>query len=626
MKKTTSSLAILFALMFSIVAQAEEVAKDLLTRYTDLSIAYKLNEDGSSVEDRSWSLKVLKEQALESSKQFSFTYSTSVQKAEIQHAYTLKANGRRIDVSKDNYQLTVNGGKDSNLAIFSDRTTLTVVFPELEVGDTAAIDYRIKTPEAIFPGQFSDQDFFYKDQAYDHVALAIDFPKSMKLRYSIRDMEEEKNVIAGDRHLIAWSWTNSNPLINKRRDYGVYNYDEDPGYIFSTFTSNQQIAEAYGKRAIPKTAVTPRIKTLAEEIAKGKSTDDEVARSLYEWVSVNITYAGNCVGIGTVVPHDLDFILDNRMGDCKDHATLLQALLTAKGIQATQALVNAGSAYKLPKIPVVSMVNHVINYLPKKHLFLDSTSTDTPYGMLPFVDQDKSVLLVENYQDNLKTPVQPINTNEQIYKSTFTIDSDGSAKGETKVSLKGAFASDMRSAFRRVTKDQERDIIKNNFKRYNASAEGEFSRDDPKELTDRFSYVAQYAVKDMYKFTKTGALNISPLFFSDAPVGAFLKDDPLEDEHHDFLCRSGKSVEEFVYEFPKDMQIISVPDDIDISDKIISYKATYHLDGTRLIVKRVFDDLTQGNVCSEQSVKESILLLKKAKQNYNEQVIYKKVI
>lgn len=65
------------------------------------------------------------------------------------------------------------------------------------------------------------------------------------------------------------------------------------------------------------------------------------ARALYDWVATHITYAGNCIGIGAVVPRDLPFVLDNRMGDCKDHATLLQALLAARGIKSTQALVNA---------------------------------------------------------------------------------------------------------------------------------------------------------------------------------------------------------------------------------------------------------------------------------------------
>ncbi|MGO4779545.1 transglutaminase family protein, partial [Lysobacter sp. 2RAB21] len=141
-----------------------------------------------------------------------------------------------------------------------------------------------------------------------------------------------------------------------------YKVEDFPGYAFSTFRSYGQIAAAYGERALPKAAPTPRVRKLADEIAAGKKDQREVAKALYEWVSTNIQYAGNCIGLGAVVPRDQEFVLDNRIGDCKDHATLLQALLAAKNVPATQALINAGNVYQLPDIPVASSVNHVLNY------------------------------------------------------------------------------------------------------------------------------------------------------------------------------------------------------------------------------------------------------------------------
>ena len=113
----------------------------------------------------------------------------------------------------------------------------------------------------------------------------------------------------------------------------MYNGDEDPGYIISTFNTQEEVAKAYGLRATPKALPSERVKKLADDITKDKKSNDDIAHSLYDWVATNITYAGNCVGLGAVVPHDLDFILDNKMGDCKDHATLLQSLLSAKNIK-----------------------------------------------------------------------------------------------------------------------------------------------------------------------------------------------------------------------------------------------------------------------------------------------------
>ncbi len=237
--------------------------------------------------------------------------------------------------------------------------------------------------------------------------------------------------------IIEWSYTNPKPIQTERRDFSVYDPAKESGFAFSTFKTYADIAAAYGERALPKAAVTERINKLAGEIVKDKTAPREQARALYEWVALNITYAGNCIGIGAVVPRDLSFILDNKMGDCKDHATLLQALLAARGIKSTQALVNAGSMYRLPKIPTVFNVNHVINYLPTFDLYVDSTSDSTPFGMLPYSDQDKPTLLVEGFKDGTKTPVPPIGSNKQHIKSTFKIAPDGTVSGSIEVSQHG---------------------------------------------------------------------------------------------------------------------------------------------------------------------------------------------
>jgi hypothetical protein len=625
MSKALSKLTFCILMFLSFAASAIEYSKDIFLRYTNYSLEYNINTDGSFSEERSWSIQVLKDQALVYTKQASINYSTSVQDAEVLEAYTLKADGKKINVPKDSYQVTINGGKGSNQAIFSDRTTLIVVFPELAVGDTMVFHYKLIAKEAIFPNQFSATETYLKNIAYDDIKVKIDAPKSMKLRYDVREMVEEKNTIEEDRQVIVWTRKNSQPIINKRTNYSAYNNDEDPGFIVSTFNSHEEIAKAYGSRATPKAVVSERSKKLADEITKDKTSQDDIAHSLYDWVATNITYAGNCVGLGTVIPHDVDFILDNRMGDCKDHATLLQSFLLAKGIVSTQALINAGSAHKLPKIPEVSMVNHVINYIPAMDLFLDSTASYIPYRMLPPSDQGKPVLLVDGFKQDMKAPSQQPGTNIQEYKSSLKINSDGSAQGESKVNLKGLYAATARSTMRLISLDQEKDIVKNNFKGQGATATGEFTKDDPKALLDTYSYGAKYNAENLYVFSKSGAISLGTIFFNFAPMAQFVGEAELEDYTFDSSCSSGKSSEDLTYEFPTNIKIISIPDNFEISNQYLTYTATYKFEGNLLKVKRVIDDRTEGDVCKPAMLNENKKLLKQAYANYKEQLIYKKI-
>lgn len=190
MKHFVTFILLALHLLFSISTLAtEEKSQDIFSRFNNYSLSYNINEDGTFTEETAWSIKLLKEQAVEQARQTSISYSTSIQTADVIEAYTLKTNGKRIDSSKDNFQVTVNGGKDKNLAIFSDRTTMTVVFPQVEVGDTIVFKYRLTATVPIFPNHFSETASFYKTYAYDDIKISINAPESLKLNYAIRELK-----------------------------------------------------------------------------------------------------------------------------------------------------------------------------------------------------------------------------------------------------------------------------------------------------------------------------------------------------------------------------------------------------------------------------------------------------
>lgn len=603
-------------------AQAAETEAELDTRVSHYYATYTINPDATHVETHEWTTKILHERAVDGYKHYSFSYSTSIQKAEILHAYTLKADGRRIEVPKTNYQLKVNSGKDKHAPVFSDYTTLSVVFPDLAVGDTIAIAYKITQTEAMFPGQISITNNFSRLYAHDDVKITVDAPIALGAQYQARQMKEVRSEKDG-RLMLQWTYENKQPPKSKRRDWSVYDVEADPGFSFSTFKSYAAIADAYGLRAREKAVVTEPIQTLANQITQDKKGVREQARALYEWVATNITYAGNCIGVGAVVPHDITFILENRMGDCKDHATLLQALLRAKGIASTQALVNASSLYHLPKIPLVSSVNHVINYIPELNLYVDSTSQTTPFGMLPFSVIGKPVLLVDGYKEGLKTPVPPIGSNRQHMKSVVKIDAKGMARGEIAFSLKGSFAENTRARVRHYSKTQIEESVENVLRGMNLSGSGKITQDDPKALLDTFNFKVNFEVKELVALPGPAAMFIYPLFPSDAPVHHYVSNANAPAETVDTACWSGATTEEYIYHLPKNMKILSLPDDARVANDFLTYQATYRLKGNTLTVKRTVDDRTPGIICSPEMDAAYQKFAAQAAKNLRAQVIYK---
>lgn len=597
---------------------------DLATRFNRYTVEYRINGDGSFVENREWAKTILKEKAVAGNKQASINYSTSIQQADVVAAYTLKAGGRRVDAPKSNFQVETNSGKGKDAPIFSDWTALTVVFPEVEVGDTVVFAYRLTAKEPIYPGQFSVQEYFPRERAFDDVSIRIDAPAALWLQVAARQLTEVRKVEQDGRRIVEWSYQNRNPLKSKRRDFSAYDAEKEPGFAVSTFRDYAAVAEAYGVRARPKAVPNERVRQLADEVAKGRVAPRDVARTLYDWVAVNISYAGHCIGLGAVVPHDTDFILDNRMGDCKDHATLLQALLAAKGIASAQALVNAGSSYRLPKVPVVSTVNHVINYIPALDLYLDPTSNSTPFGMLPMSDADKPVLLVDGYRDGARTPAAAPGSNRQVMKTRIEVQPDGSVRGDVQVSYQGRFAADARYRMRNLDKSQEDELVRNVFKNMGYVGAGTFDKDDPKGLLDTYRYGAKFEVKNLLQYPGAGAFPIAPVFFSEAPINGYVFGALQGDEEADeFACSNGTAVEEYTYVFPKGMKILSIPDDARLANELLSYHASYKLKGNTLTVKRSYDDRTKGNLCGVEIANLYRDFARKVLPNIKAQVLYK---
>lgn len=601
---------------------ADGTPLDLAVRYGRYHTTTVVNADGTAVETHEWSKTVLKESALDNSKRASVGYSTSAQQGEVLAAYTVKADGRRIDVPKNNYQLEVNSGQAEGTPVYSDWTTLTVVFPDVAVGDSVVLSYKVTHKEPMFVGHFSAAQLFYRTIAYDDIRVRFDYPATMWAQHEGRGMKE-MHATEGERRIVEWTWSNPRPVKSDRRDFSVFDPDKEVGYAFSTFRNYADIASAYGVRAQPRAAVTDRLVKLAADIVTSAAGKKEQARALYEWVATNITYAGNCIGIGAVVPRNLDFVLDNKMGDCKDHATLLQALLTARGIKSTQALVNAGSVYGLPRIPVAMSVNHVINYLPEFDLFADSTSESTPFGLLPLGDQGKPVLLTEAHREGLKTPVPPSSSNRQTIRSVLKLAADGSVTGSVEVAQAGENAVSTREWARNLSKDAEDDFVKDVFRRMGLIGSGRFEKDDPKRLLDVYRYRADFKAEKFFKTPGAGAFYIVPPLNIAMPIYSAAQSMMESEADADVTCTGGTLVEDYTIELPKTIKVLAVPSDLKVGNERVSYQATYKLRGKTLSVRRVLEDRTEGRVCSPKSVMEFNKVAEKVIDNLKEPVLYR---
>ncbi|MEK6744210.1 MAG: DUF3857 and transglutaminase domain-containing protein [Nitrospirota bacterium] len=592
---------IMLLLFIASPALAEPMPEsDIPYRYLSWDVKYDVNADGSFVVTEKWSRTVLKENALAGLKDAHVTFSTSVAKGEILEAYTVKKSGQRIDAPKESYQVNISDGYKKASPLYSDQTTITVVFTDLAVGDTAVFSSRVTNSEGMFPNHFSTSHKFSPFGALDDASIEITAPTTMNLKTRSYFLDERKPDVKQGKQVLRWTYRNKTPEKWTPADNGIYTIGDGPALYVSTFNSYKEIVDAYGARATPKAAVTERVKKLGAEIVSDKKTPELQARALYDWVARNISYGGNCIGIGAVVPRDLSVVLDNKMGDCKDHATLLQALLASRNIESEQALINAGGSYQLSDVPVVSAVNHVINYIPGMNLFLDSTSSDTPFGMLPMQLGEKPVLLVSHYREGMKTPSTAQYGHEQTMRTHIRIKSDGSAAGDAEMSLKGMPAITARAVMRKVPGGQEELVVKSMLESQKMHGSGTLKKDDPEPLIDTYKLSVSFSLQDYVTVGSATGMAVRPVAGSFFPIEHFLASAYGPESKKPQACSGGKSVEEYVLEFPDTMKIVAIPKDYELAGALIDYRATYRQSKNTLTVRRELKDKTPSNVCTPQ--------------------------
>jgi hypothetical protein len=162
-----------------------------------------------------------------------------------------------------------------------------------------------------------------------------------------------------------------------------------PRVLVSTFADNAALASTFARSIDAKAAPTESTRALARRMVGDRSTDEAKADAVYNWIRANLRYTAVWIGVDGWVPHDIDAILRNRYGDCKDLTLLMIALLRAVDVEAVPALLDMLPVYTSP--PVGIGTNHVIAYLPGLQRFADPTAADVAFGGLPEVDRDKPV-------------------------------------------------------------------------------------------------------------------------------------------------------------------------------------------------------------------------------------------
>ena len=556
---------------------------------------------------------IAEQRAVQGHSQFYISYNTTLDEVTAVEGYTEKPDGRRVAVEPEQIK-DQQEAASSDAPMFQDTRMKIVVFPEVAVGDKLAVHYVIRRNIALFPGQFEDlsSSQFYENRQFQ---LIYDMPASMPLYADAVGFQQQEAPSAPGRKVYQWQYVGG---ANARIEADSVSYlDYGKRLAVSTFADYPAFARAYDTRARDKVRANPAIAALSRELTRALPSPRAKALALADWVRLNIRYVGVYIGAGGVVPHEAATVLANRYGDCKDHASLLEALLAAVGIDSSGALINSGNAYRLPRIPTLGVFNHVITYVPSLDLYLDSTADTIAAGYLPSADLGKPVLLTSSG----KMAVTP---SAQVEKSRtvtwFGVKKDGQSKFSVSKLSAGAIAEPFRQAVRDTKPADREQFVQRMLQSLGQKGAGVF--DAGKLDGNGDEYNMSFTGTSENFLDLPGPTGLATTFNFWGGLGDTVTSFAQERERsQDFVCASIDAEDVTGFDFPKGVRIIAMPKALTLRDANFTYAASYTRKGNTVVVKRQLRFSHDGLVCTAAEYRRMLPLIERIQRDLKSQLI-----
>jgi len=151
-------------------------------------------------------IRILNESSLSSAGQQRLSFIDGVQKLHIVEAYTEKPDGRRVSVP-DSGIITRDAEAGGNVYT-RDQKQIVVIFPDLAVGDTVVLTWRLTRSGDMFPGHYSQAHIFPRQMSLGTSEVRIVAPKERYLNIATQGagFETDAKEVDGARVYMEDGW------------------------------------------------------------------------------------------------------------------------------------------------------------------------------------------------------------------------------------------------------------------------------------------------------------------------------------------------------------------------------------------------------------------------------------
>jgi tetratricopeptide (TPR) repeat protein len=464
--------------------------------YDLVQTAVRFEPDGKGYRDLILRVRIQSESAVHEFGLLVYSFSSKFESLEVVYAHVRKPDGTVIETPASDVQ-ELDSAVSREAPMYTDEREKHIAIKSLAIGDILEVHLHWTLNDPIAPGHFwFDYSYFRAGICLKEI-LEINVPRSLAVKLRNSDPQPTTRE-EGDRRIYAFQAANLKKFEESKIPEWEKNYHgiDPPDVQLSSFSSWDEIGQWFGNLARPKATVTAEIRAKADEVTKGKATDDEKLHALYDFVSARYRYIGVDLGLTRYTPHSAVDVLANRYGDCKDKHTLFAALLYAIGIPAYPILIS--SKFRLDaSFPSPSLFDHVMTAIPRGDTFLilDTTPEVAPFGLLVANLRDRQALVISTPTPArlVTTPADPPFDSFEHFKIDSSLDAKGTLDGKMHLELRGDAELVFRLTYRSTPQNRWQELTQNIVARMGfGGTVSDVSVSQPEDTAQPFSVSCSY--------------------------------------------------------------------------------------------------------------------------------------
>ncbi|MEL6652471.1 MAG: DUF3857 domain-containing protein, partial [Bacteroidota bacterium] len=304
--------------------------------------------------------------------------------------------------------------------------------------------------------------FMLSDPVY-HTYLEIGVPQGGNLPYVPYRLEQDPSQrTQANYDFYRWE-LNELPRL-KEEDAGFADWFASPAVWLSNESDWSKYVSWYEDLTYRKLDPTPSLQKLYDELVVPGMSDEEKLIAFYTFVSKEINYSMVPFLQSNFEPQSPDLTCSARIGDCKDVATLMIALLRMAGIESYYALTQAGQYMPFEPLPQIIFNHVVVAYVIDGEMrYVDPTTDRFPYTVLPEMDCDGWALLIKEGEDRIfRLPDTRLTAD--LSKLTYTLDAKleetGSVSMKVEANLKGVEGARYREMLSDMDQSEQQEFLR----------------------------------------------------------------------------------------------------------------------------------------------------------------------